>query len=390
MLLGTGAALCVALTTAGASSGNGTARTASPAPQRPRRPRPRRRCPRAASTTTTSPAPTTSPSTTRARTTTSPPTTTTTTTTPPPVSTREPRLAATCRDRERPDAPTTDPTTDASTTEPATTELALPRLSAAFAALERGNVAGALTVVRDHAVVAREAFGTTVGGLPASTATPLVLASVSKLITAVTIARLAESGALDLDAPVPWTAMGLVHDPGWDGVTARELLTHTAGMPVARASWLTEPGPCTIPLAAAMARPPTATRGRWVYSNGNYCALGLLVEHLTGERRDVAAQRLVLGPRTDAHLTTEPPVPGDGPYPQGLGRLERLGGAGTWMASTDAVAAMLDALTTPDRGHARLPGDVQPISTAGATPAPWTGPRPAPGSSRTVGRRWSR
>ena len=44
------------------------------------------------------------------------------------------------------------------------------------------------------------------------------------------------------------------------------------------------------------------------------------------------------------------------PYPKGLARLQRLGGAGTWLASTDDIAAMLSAVTDTDRATLEWPG----------------------------------
>ncbi len=241
---------------------------------------------------------------------------------------------------------------------PAFDMLRLTHLDAAFDTLLGGNLAVAVTVVRDGLPVYRHAVGATLGGGQVTTATPMVLASVSKLITAETVAKLVEAHRLELDTAVPWSAMGIAHDPAWDTVTVRELLTHTSGMPIARESWLNDPGSCAIPLQAALASPPRGWRGTWVYSNGNYCALGLLVEHVTGLARDAAARQLVLDPLhlTDAHLTTDGPVAGDGPYAQGIRRLERLGGAGTWMASTDTVAMMVAQMTPEDHDTLVYPG----------------------------------
>lgn len=242
--------------------------------------------------------------------------------------------------------------------DPVTGQLALPTVAGAFAALAISNAAASITVIRDHAVVFTAAAGITLGATPVNADTPMVLASVSKLVTALTIARLNERGDIDVSATMPWDRLLIAHDPAWDDVTVRELLDHTAGMPKVQRSWLNEPGTCAIPLGAVLAAPPQITRGRWTYSNGNYCALGLLVEAVTGEGRDVAADELVFDPIdvTGPHLTTDRPSPTDGPYAQGVGRLERLGGAGTWMASTDDIAAMLDHVTADDMRTLRYPG----------------------------------
>ena len=234
----------------------------------------------------------------------------------------------------------------------------LPHLTGAFDRLAAGNAAASITVLRDHVTVYGAAAGVGSGMQRVTTDTPLVLASVSKLVTALTVARLAEAGAIDLDAPVPWRRMKIAHDAGWNAVTVRELLAHTSGMPKAQSSWLTLAGSCAIPLTAVMAAPPTPKRGEWVYSNGNYCALGLLVEAVGGASRGKVAQAFVFDPIhvTGPHLTTGGLRPTDGPFPSGVTRLERLGGAGTWMASSDDVAAMLDSVNSADLNTLSGPG----------------------------------
>ncbi len=231
-------------------------------------------------------------------------------------------------------------------------------LSAAVNSLVGGNETLSVSVVRDGAKVYGAASGATVDGSDVNTDTAFVLASVSKLVTALSIARLAERGLVDLAGAVPWDKLGLRHHAAWNDVTVRELLAHTSGMPVARKSWLDLPGSCAVPLTAALAEPPAVHRGRWTYSNGNYCALGLLVEYVTGKQLDNAARLLVFDPIgvTGPHLTTAGAKPFDAPYAKGLGRLDRLGGAGTWMASTNDVARMMSAVTIDDMDTLVWPG----------------------------------
>lgn len=257
------------------------------------------------------------------------------------------------------------PPSKPSTMAPAHTEPAavvrFDALRAAALDLFDGNVAVSVSVWRGDQRIAGWASGSRVDGNPAGTDTTFVLASVSKLITALTVARLIEAGEVDSTHAVPWDALGIAHDPSWDGVTVRELLAHGSGMPVNQKSWLDEPGSCRIPLAAAMAAPPTETRGTWRYSNGNYCALGLLVEHLTGIPLDEAARTLVLTPAgaTGAYLSTEGIRPTSAPYAKGargVERLDRLGGAGTWIASSDDIAAVIGSVTAADRETLQWPG----------------------------------
>jgi D-alanyl-D-alanine carboxypeptidase len=299
----------------------------------------------------------------------------TTTSTTQPATTASPETIATEPTTTQPattQPATTQPaTTQPATTQPATTEppppntissvvgkVPLPTLSKAFSPVAAGNLAAAITVWRDHQPIFSQASGQRVNGKPTIDDTPFVLASVSKLITALTIARLAEQGKLDVSAPVPWNSMHIGHDPGWDDVTVRELLDHTSGMPPAQSSWLNDPGSCAFPLTEAMSTPPRSTRGQWTYSNGNYCALGLLIEAVTRRRRNVASNSLIFAPIhvSGPHLTTDGLLPNDAPYSNGVARLERLGGAGTWVASTHDLAAMLDSVTPQDMLTLRSPG----------------------------------
>ncbi len=186
----------------------------------------------------------------------------------------------------------------------------------------------------------------------------MVIASVSKLVTATMIARLVESGLVDIDVPMPWTELGITTDPAWGDVTPREMLDHSSGMPVARTAWFDGSDDCATFLPALLDRPPAATRGRWTYSNGNYCALGLLVEHVTGRPLDAAAQRLLFDPIgvDGVHLTATGQLPTDIGYRPGVDRLSRLGGAGAFIVSTDDLASMLAAVTPSDLDTMRWPG----------------------------------
>jgi len=236
--------------------------------------------------------------------------------------------------------------------------------AAASSSLVAGNLAVSVSVWRDGRPVLGAATGTAVGGGPVTTDSPMALASVSKLITALSVARLAQAGLVDVASPVPWERIGIPRHPDWDGVTVRELLSHGSGMPVARQTWLDDPGTCAEPLAAVLAEPPRAHRGRWTYSNGNYCALGLLVEALTGADLEQAAALLVLGPAgvTGPHTSVHGLLPGDGPFVaplarvQDVRRLDRLGGAGAWLASSDDVAAVLADVTPADLETLVWPG----------------------------------
>jgi CubicO group peptidase (beta-lactamase class C family) len=290
-------------------------------------------------------------------------------------STDAPRAGASSVETTTPttsDPPSTT-TTTTTTTVPVTTTAAVsttvaepapawyPQLGAAAAALSIGNGAVSVSVRRVGVQPYDVAIGNRNDGGLAVPSTPFVLASVGKLFTAVAVARLVAEGRIAASDRVPWSAMGLPRDPVWDTVTVRELLDHTSGMPVNQRSWLDEPATCEEPLEQAMAAPPTSSRGTWRYSNGNYCALGLLVEHLTGRPMGEAVDELVLGPAgvavpDEAYLARDGEQPTAAPYPKGVRRLLGLGGAGEWLASAPATAAVVAAITPADRVVLGFPG----------------------------------
>lgn len=234
----------------------------------------------------------------------------------------------------------------------------LPATNAAFDRLAASAEAASITVIRDGWPIMRRATGHTLVGEPITSDTRMVVASVSKLLTAIGLSRLAQGGPLDLDEPVPWAFLGLQPHPGWNDVTPRDLLGHAAGMPVVRTSWFTGEGDCAQYLPALVAGAPRGHRGTWTYSNGNYCALGRLVEFLTGQSLDRALDDLVFEPAglRPARLTTDGQLLDEVTHRRGVDRLSRLGGAGALIVSTDSVAGALAALTPADYESLRWPG----------------------------------
>lgn len=234
----------------------------------------------------------------------------------------------------------------------------MPFTNAAFDLLAQSNSAASMTVMRDGAVIVNRASGRTIDGKVATPDSPMLVASVSKLVTAFAIARLDQDGLVDVSGTMPWALMGLVPHEGWNDVTIRELLDHTAGMPVARQSWFVGDGDCRGFLPSLLSSAPESHRGVWRYSNGNYCALGLLVEFVTGQPLDAAIQQLVFDPLgiDGVHLSTDGLLPTDVPHPDNVARLSRLGGAGTLVVSTEDLAAMVAATTFDDVNTLQPPG----------------------------------
>ena len=102
----------------------------------------------------------------------------------------------------------------------------------------RRNLAGvSLAVAHDGELVYAQTYGTrdTATGAPVDYSSRFNLASLTKVITATTVMRLAEQGRIDLEARVVDVLAGdLVlpdgYDRRFDEVTVRQLLSHTSGL----------------------------------------------------------------------------------------------------------------------------------------------------------------
>jgi serine beta-lactamase-like protein LACTB, mitochondrial len=97
--------------------------------------------------------------------------------------------------------------------------------------MERLRIPGlSLAVARDGAIVYSRAFGLAdvENQVTATPATRFRTASIAKTLTATAVMKLAEQGKLDLDAPIQRYCPAYPAKP-WP-VTARQLLTHTAGV----------------------------------------------------------------------------------------------------------------------------------------------------------------
>lgn len=167
----------------------------------------------------------------------------------------------------------------------------------ALVLIEKGKVAG------EHYVSA---------GAPVARDTLFQLASLSKWSAALGVLKLAEDGKLDLDAPVSrylnrWQLPE--SEFGTDGVTARRLLSHTAGLTDGLGYAGFEPGTPVQTIEASLteaADPMPGADGRtriglepgtaWAYSGGGYALLELLIEEISGEPFADYMKREVLDP----------------------------------------------------------------------------------------------
>lgn len=176
-----------------------------------------------------------------------------------------------------------------------------------------------------NAVLALLEGGDLVGRHQLSTGEPVGLdsvfqvASLSKWVSAWGVLRLVEQGRLDLDAPVSryltrWSLPA--GDFDLDGVTARRLLSHTAGLtdglgyagfppgtPVQSIEDSLSHADDAVPGASGVVRVGEEPGSSWRYSGGGFTLLQLIVEERSGEPFERFMQREVLGPLGMRHST---------------------------------------------------------------------------------------
>jgi CubicO group peptidase (beta-lactamase class C family) len=128
------------------------------------------------------------------------------------------------------------------------------------------------------------------------------IASISKLITAITFLRLSVEGRIDLDASFLSNSSSSIReaaDPSWEGLTTRELLTHNSASPAADCEEAEDGRPnCSALLARE--------RDTWrcerddeghaccphQYRNSNYHLARGVLEHTLGQRSNAAIARV--------------------------------------------------------------------------------------------------
>lgn len=163
------------------------------------------------------------------------------------------------------------------------------------------------------------------GKQPLTTASKLLSGSIGKTYVAAVALQLVAAGDLTLDAKVadvlgaqPWFATL----PNHDGITLRQLLNHTSGIP--EYCWKPEferqllqaPDRQFTPLeclAFILGDPPLFEPGaRWSYADANYLVVGLMLEQVTGKHYyDLLQQRLLTPLHLDATLpSTRRDLPG--------------------------------------------------------------------------------
>jgi len=162
-----------------------------------------------------------------------------------------------------------------------------------------------LAVVSEQSIVALHSTGEADGsGRALTPQTPVLLASVTKSITATAIMQLVESGSVHLDRPVisylPWfTTRDRARS---DTITVAHLLHHTSGLPastVGEHARLQRSEPTELERGVRdlsgsdLVAPPGES---FLYSNANYNVLGMIVEAVSGLPFGEYVQRRIFTP----------------------------------------------------------------------------------------------
>ncbi len=153
-----------------------------------------------------------------------------------------------------------------------------------------GQFSGVVLIAKDGKPVFRKAYGFANLGdrVPNREDTKFNMASMGKMFTAVAVLQLAQAGKLSLDGTVGAYLPDYPNADVRDGVTIRQLLTHTSGMGnfweehAKRAKEQFKAVTDYLPLFASQPlafKPGTS----FAYSNSGYMVLGLIIERVTGQ-----------------------------------------------------------------------------------------------------------
>ncbi len=178
------------------------------------------------------------------------------------------------------------------------------------------------------------------------------IASISKVITAITALSLVEDGLIGLDEPVgqraAFEAGVLAASDRAAGVTVRQLLTHTTGFPQYESLFFrNQVGSCEEAAAVGLTR--SMGGGGFRYSNMNSCVLGLVIENVTGTSYEAVVYERLLTPLGISGMRlapTDDPGPGEVEHRSVPGRnyMEVLGAAGAWVATPSDLVRIIDSL----------------------------------------------
>ncbi len=158
--------------------------------------------------------------------------------------------------------------------------------------MQKGRVPGAaFALIRDGELAGERVLGLAdaASGAPVTVETIFEAASLSKPVVAYIVLKIAERGEIDLDRPL---AESLPHpdldDPRGELITARQVLSHTTGLPNWRPRrWTDDPAPLVLGFDPG---------SRFSYSGEGFEYLRMVIEQQTGSGLEEIAVREVFEP----------------------------------------------------------------------------------------------
>jgi D-alanyl-D-alanine carboxypeptidase len=211
------------------------------------------------------------------------------------------------------------------------------------------------------------------------------LASNSKVLTAIVVMQLVADGRLSLDEKItPMVADGLgvtITEPGIADITVRELLSHTSGFNEYQRTFFGHrvdncPEAAKVGLTNGLMNPPGTA---YMYSNMNFCILGLVIEDVTGRKYEDVVDDSLLHPLgiDDMRIAGTLDVrKGDAHHLSGELRnyMEVLYSAGAWVGTASDLVTILDSLDTTRPGwHPLDEATVAEMLAAPTVPYPFPG-----------------
>jgi uncharacterized protein YbbC (DUF1343 family) len=221
-----------------------------------------------------------------------------------------------------------------------------------------GHLPGAVVLVgQGDRIVYRRAFGDRAvipRRLPMRVTTIFDLASLTKVVATTTaIMQLVDAGRLDLDRPVADTWPDFAAN-GKEGITPRQLLTHSAGLPPdldLDAKWSGTPAALARIAALGPVQPPGSG---FLYSDVGFEALGELVRRLSGQRLDAYCRQRIFAPLGMKDTEFRPPSA----KRRRIAPTDRLDGRMRWGSVQDPTAARMGGIA----GHAGLFGTADDLA----------------------------
>lgn len=157
------------------------------------------------------------------------------------------------------------------------------------------------------------------------------IASISKLVTSMSVMRLVELGKLDGTSTLGDLLPRSIVPDRWRMVTVNQMLSHTSGFSADRDRWFNDTYSSCFDAFQRITRRDSPGAPSYEYSNTNFCALSLAVGSVSGPSYDDAAYRLIFRPLGIGRKVMEP-------------QYANLSGAGGWRMSALDVGRIVSAL----------------------------------------------